>query len=195
MKELPFCASLESSRQNRSAFINGGRRKQGGIASTKRTQQVQRLAGLSRRKVNLSSVSRKLPSLPSVGSRREILVSDVRHCGRPGDQQAKYIADRNRNTRCYSSDSMTVPESRILRDTLGNHVLPEGRHESGNCLEPELVASCHCEFAMLALCCSSNPTGLCRLVDKPLGNWRRIRLREFHKHAVEHTSRTSLHRS
>ena len=149
--------------------MEGGKNTDG-ILSTKRTRQVRRLVGLSRRKAKLSSVSRILRSLTSGGSRREVLVFEVRHCERLCAPQVKYTADLNRSTRCYSFDRMMVPVHKMLRDTLGNHVRLAGRHASGNCLESELAESGHCEFAMLVLCCSSNPTELCPLVDKPLGN-------------------------
>ena len=140
------------------------------------SEQRERLMSTSRQAPSgqgLSAlVSRTLPSLTSVGSRPEVLASEVRHFEQPGDRQATCTVDLNRNTRCYSSDRMMVPERTLLHDTHGIRVLPEGTHEHENCLGSELVASGHCEFAMLVLCCSSNPAESCRLADKRLGSWQ-----------------------
>lgn len=119
-----------------------------------------------------SSVNQILPSLTSVGSRREVLASEVRHSEQPGDRQARCTADLNRNTRCYSSDRMMVPEHKRRHDERDSRVRRKGTHEHENCLGSELVASGHCEFAMLVLCCSSNPAESCRLADKQLGSWQ-----------------------
>ena len=117
-------------------------------------------------------VSRTLPSLTSVGSHRAILVSEVRHSEQHGDRQARCTADLNRNNRCYSSDRMMVPGHKLRHDEHASRVLPEDRHERGNCSESELVATDRCGSAMSALCCSSNPAESYPLADKLWGSWR-----------------------
>jgi hypothetical protein len=140
------------------------------------SEQRERLISTSRQAPSgqgLSAlVSRTLPSWTSVGSHREVLVSEVRHSEQHDVRQATCTGDPNRNTRCYSSDRMMVPGHKLRHDEHGSRVLLEDRHENGNCSESELVATGHCESAMLVLCCSSTPAESCRLADTLWGSWR-----------------------